>query len=133
MLLWLCKINFTYVSDGMPTPLTFSTALGTRYMPTEDVSLSDQIGVVDMTLSCLVTWLEGHSLAQTVFTNLYLHAPLQVNGLFTMCRNMSYRLDIQLLGDRVIRPKLDERINKTKGLKIEKTDGLIIIYRIFHG
>ena len=66
----------------MPTPLTFSTALGTRYMPTDDVSLSDQIGVVDMTLSCLVTWLEGHSLAQTVFTNLYLHAPLQVNALF---------------------------------------------------
>ena len=32
-----------------------------------------QIGVMDATLACLVTWLEGHSLAQTVFTNLYLH------------------------------------------------------------
>ena len=28
---------------------------------------------MDATFACLVTWLEGHSLAQTVFTNLYLH------------------------------------------------------------
>lgn len=28
-----------------------------------------------MTLACIVSWLEGHSLAQTVFTNLYLHNP----------------------------------------------------------
>merc|ERR1719347_606588 len=25
--------------------------------------------------SCLVTWLEGHSTAQTLFTNVYLHNP----------------------------------------------------------
>ena len=31
--------------------------------------------IVDQTFSCLVTWLEGHSLAQTVMTNLYLHHP----------------------------------------------------------
>ena len=31
--------------------------------------------VVDQSLACLVTWLEGHSLAQTVMTNLYLHHP----------------------------------------------------------
>ncbi len=34
--------------------------------------------MVDDTLCCLVTWLEGHSLAQTVFTNLYLHRPFEV-------------------------------------------------------
>ena len=28
---------------------------------------------MDATFASLVTWLEGHSLAQTVFTNLYLH------------------------------------------------------------
>ncbi|KAK9751818.1 Mak10 subunit, NatC N(alpha)-terminal acetyltransferase [Popillia japonica] len=33
------------------------------------------IGIIDMTLACIVSWLEGHSLAQTVFTNLYLHNP----------------------------------------------------------
>lgn len=31
-----------------------------------------------MTLACLVSWLEGHSLAQTVFTNLYLHQPQRI-------------------------------------------------------
>lgn len=35
----------------------------------------DIIIMLDQTLSCLVTWLEGHSLAQTVMTNLYLHHP----------------------------------------------------------
>ena len=29
--------------------------------------------VIDKSLACMVTWLEGHSLAQTVMTNLYLH------------------------------------------------------------
>ena len=33
---------------------------------------------MDATLSCLVAWMEGHSLAQTVFTNLYLHQPFEV-------------------------------------------------------
>ncbi len=36
------------------------------------------IGIVDESLGCLVTWLEGHSLVQTVFTNLYLHQPDKV-------------------------------------------------------
>lgn len=33
---------------------------------------------MDSTLACVVSWLEGHSLAQTVFTNLYLHKPHQI-------------------------------------------------------
>lgn len=39
---------------------------------------SECIGIIDSTLACLVSWLEGHSLAQTVFTNLYLHRPQRV-------------------------------------------------------
>ena len=42
------------------------------------VPFRQRVGVMDATLSCLVAWLEGHSLAQTVFTNLYLHQPFQV-------------------------------------------------------
>lgn len=41
----------------------------------DDFTNEELIGITDTTLSCLVTWLEGHSLAQTVFTNLYLHKP----------------------------------------------------------
>jgi hypothetical protein len=33
---------------------------------------------INLDLICQATWLEGHSLAQTVFTNLYLHSPYLV-------------------------------------------------------
>ena len=38
-------------------------------------------------MSVKVTWLEGHSLAQTVFTNLFLHDPMLVEDrtLKTLC------------------------------------------------
>lgn len=43
-----------------------------------DFSYDELIGIMDTTLACIVSWLEGHSLAQTVFTNLYLHKPYQI-------------------------------------------------------
>lgn len=36
---------------------------------------AELLGIIDATLACIVSWLEGHSLAQTVFINLYLHRP----------------------------------------------------------
>jgi len=54
-------------------PLTFKEAVDTGHLPLVNPTPGQQIGIIDETLSCLVTWLEGHSLAQTVFTNLYLH------------------------------------------------------------
>lgn len=41
----------------------------------ENIDDEEKIGIIDDTFACLVTWLEGHSLAQTVFTNLYLQNP----------------------------------------------------------
>lgn len=41
----------------------------------KDFSLEELIGIIDDTYSCLVMWMNGHSLAQTVFINLYLHSP----------------------------------------------------------
>ena len=41
----------------------------------ENLEYAELIGIMDVSLACLVTWMEGHSLAQTVFTNLYLHNP----------------------------------------------------------
>ena len=40
--------------------------------------------IIDQSLACLVTWLEGHSLAQTVMTNLYLH---NVDKIQCQCRH----------------------------------------------
>ena len=44
----------------------------------EGLDLSEQIGIIDQVLSCLVSWIEGNSLAQTVFANLYLHKPFSI-------------------------------------------------------
>ncbi|CAG0915848.1 unnamed protein product [Notodromas monacha] len=44
-----------------------------------ELTPSECIGIIDGTFACLVTWLEGHSLAQTVFTNLYLHRPFETS------------------------------------------------------
>lgn len=54
---------------------------------TEGFSNQDLIGIMDETFACLATWLEGHSLAQTVFINLYLHDPSLVKDrmLRTFC------------------------------------------------
>lgn len=37
--------------------------------------MPELIGIMDTCFCCLITWLEGHSLAQTVFTCLYIHNP----------------------------------------------------------
>ena len=51
-------------------PLTFQEAVEKKLLPWDDISPEDFVTNFDHTLACLVTWLEGHSLAQTVFTNL---------------------------------------------------------------
>ncbi len=40
------------------------------------------VGIMDEVFACVVTWLEGHTLAQTVFTSLYL---LDTNGIENLC------------------------------------------------
>ncbi|KAL5004056.1 hypothetical protein ScPMuIL_017512 [Solemya velum] len=56
--------------------LSLEQATESGAVKSKDLSYRELIGVIDATLACLVTWLEGHSLAQTIFTNLYLHNPL---------------------------------------------------------
>lgn len=63
---------------GCKKVLNFDQALKAGKLKIKDITPSEQIGIIDATLACLVTWLEGHSLAQTVFTNLYLHKPLLI-------------------------------------------------------
>lgn len=57
------------------TPLSFDDAVASGHVVLTNPGLSsrDVVGLVDQCLACLVTWLEGHSLAQTVLTCLYLH------------------------------------------------------------
>uniref|UniRef100_A0A1B6C3I9 Protein MAK10 homolog n=1 Tax=Clastoptera arizonana TaxID=38151 RepID=A0A1B6C3I9_9HEMI len=67
-----------FCNRGNKAALTFDQAVQTGKLKLEGLTLSEQIGNIDNTYACLVSWLEGHSLAQTVFTNLYLHKPYQI-------------------------------------------------------
>ena len=40
--------------------------------------MKNSTGIIDNSIACLVTWLEGHSLAQTVFINLYTQQPNRI-------------------------------------------------------
>merc|ERR1719430_1117272 len=62
------------------TPLSFydAVACGHVVLTSPGISSRDMVGLIDECLACLVTWLEGHSLAQTVLTCLYLHHPDKV-------------------------------------------------------
>ncbi|KAF2364702.1 NatC N(alpha)-terminal acetyltransferase Mak10 subunit [Trinorchestia longiramus] len=40
--------------------------------------MEELVGIMDCIFGCLVTWLEGHSAAQTILTCLYLHKPLSI-------------------------------------------------------
>lgn len=60
---------------GNNKPCTFTQAVESGDLKLDNLTPSEVIGIIDSTYSCIVSWLEGHSLAQTVFTNLYLHQP----------------------------------------------------------
>uniref|UniRef100_A0A665VA75 N-alpha-acetyltransferase 35, NatC auxiliary subunit n=1 Tax=Echeneis naucrates TaxID=173247 RepID=A0A665VA75_ECHNA len=55
--------------------LNFEQAIKEGAIKVKDLSLPELIGIIDTCFCCLITWLEGHSLAQTVFTCLYIHNP----------------------------------------------------------
>ncbi|KAG5841366.1 hypothetical protein ANANG_G00198760 [Anguilla anguilla] len=56
--------------------LNFQQAVKDGAIRVKDLSLPELIGIMDTCFCCLITWLEGHSLAQTVFTCLYVHNPV---------------------------------------------------------
>lgn len=58
--------------------LNFDKAVELGILKLEGLDLSEQIGIIDQILACFVSWIEGHSLAQTVFANLYLHKPFSI-------------------------------------------------------
>ena len=66
-----------------------------------------------MNLSCLifqVTWLEGHSLAQTVFTNLYLHDPYIIEDRCLKAFSIGMLKIIDHIRDRVNRASVFEEV-----------------------
>ncbi|XP_018578871.1 N-alpha-acetyltransferase 35, NatC auxiliary subunit [Anoplophora glabripennis] len=63
---------------GVRKMVSFDQAIQDKILKLDGFSEQEIIGITDSTLACLVSWLEGHSLAQTVFINLYLHKPYMI-------------------------------------------------------
>lgn len=59
--------------------LNFEQSIEAGKVKVADFTIEERLGIIDETYACMATWLEGHSLAQTVFTNLYLHNPGLIN------------------------------------------------------
>ncbi|XP_064620991.1 N-alpha-acetyltransferase 35, NatC auxiliary subunit-like [Lineus longissimus] len=74
----------------------------------KDFSMSEVIGIIDTTLACLVTWLEGHSLAQTVFTNLYLHNPYEIEDKTIKAFSICTLKLVDIIRDRINRASVYE-------------------------
>ena len=73
-----------------------------------NTSSQDLIAVIDETFACVVTWLEGHSLAQTVFTNLYLHAPWEIEHPLLKAYSVSVLKMVDLVKDIVAKGSVYE-------------------------
>uniref|UniRef100_A0A6P7H787 Protein MAK10 homolog n=1 Tax=Diabrotica virgifera virgifera TaxID=50390 RepID=A0A6P7H787_DIAVI len=58
--------------------ISFDQAVQDKMLKLDGFSNAELIGIIDSTFACLVSWLEGHSLAQTLFINLYLHKPYMI-------------------------------------------------------
>ncbi|XP_063981610.1 N-alpha-acetyltransferase 35, NatC auxiliary subunit [Diachasmimorpha longicaudata] len=93
---------------GSNKPYTFAQAVESGSIRLDNLTPSEVIGIIDSTYACIVSWLEGHSLAQTVFTNLYLHQPGQIvdKPLKTFCYAV-YKI-IEVIKDDISRAMVFE-------------------------
>ncbi|KAL5288863.1 NAA35 family protein [Megaselia abdita] len=71
-------VGMGFTSSKNAIPHTFDTALEAGILKLVDLESSELIGVFDALYSCVVSWLEGLSLDQILFTCLYLHNPMAI-------------------------------------------------------
>ena len=71
-------------------------------MKVSDFTFEEKIAIVDNTLCNLVTWLDGSSLAQTLFTNLYLHEPSLVDDQFIRVFAIATLKLIELIRNKIV-------------------------------
>jgi len=53
--------------------LSFDQAIKSMKVKIVNLELPELLGIIDDTYACIATWLDGHSISQTIMTNLYLH------------------------------------------------------------
>lgn len=96
--------------------MNFEQALKAGKLKIQDLMVEELIGNIDATLACLVTWLEGHSLAQTVFTNLYLHKPLLIEDRVLKAFSVCILKMIEVIRDFVNKANVFEEVNIVSGM-----------------
>lgn len=71
-------VGMGFTSSKNAIPHTFETAVEAGILKLVDLESSELIGLFDALYSCVVSWLEGLSLDQILFTCLYLHNPMAI-------------------------------------------------------
>nr|XP_040228403.2 N-alpha-acetyltransferase 35, NatC auxiliary subunit [Anopheles coluzzii] len=90
------------------TPLTFDTAVETGQIKLNNLLAKESIGIIDAVYSCTVSWLEGHSMAQTVLTCLYLHKPNRIECKTMRSFSIAIQKIINLIRNFIIRANVYE-------------------------
>lgn len=83
--------------------LTLEQSVENGSVKISKLEYNELIGIMDASLACLVTWIEGHSLAQTVFTNLYLHNPYIIEDRCLKCFCIVMLKTVDLIRERINR------------------------------
>lgn len=91
-----------------PVPHTFQTAVSAGVLKLENFTNEELIGIFDSIYSCLVCWLEGHSLDQILFTCLYLHNPHEISDKVLKSFCLAIRKLIPIIKDFVIEGNVSE-------------------------
>jgi hypothetical protein len=79
------------ISPESPNTHSYPTHIfQTGQLKLENLDYSEFIGIFDALFSCLISWLEGHSPAQTIFICLYLHdtAAIKDKVLMSFCNGI---------------------------------------------
>ncbi|XP_070134404.1 N-alpha-acetyltransferase 35, NatC auxiliary subunit homolog isoform X2 [Drosophila bipectinata] len=70
-------VGMGFDRQDLPPP-SFEAAIAMGAIKLDDLTPSELIGIFDALFSCIVSWLEGNSMDQVLFTCLYLHAPSKI-------------------------------------------------------
>ena len=59
---------------------------------------------------CQVTWLDGYSLAQTVFTNIYLHEPSLIEDRYLRAFSFAVLKIVDIIRERLVKAAVFEEV-----------------------
>ncbi|EDW02290.1 GH21912 [Drosophila grimshawi] len=89
-------------------PPSFEAAVAMGAIKLDGLEPAELIGIFDALFACLVSWLEGNSMDQVLFTCLYLHAPSQIQDKPLRCFCIAVRNLIVVIKNIIILAAVNE-------------------------